>query len=87
MSRMKGYLAMVMAMSMVAGQMPVSIEGAPIKREKRPPSGCKEYFFNVNGEFSTEKMLKTECVFTCFAINDKNATRKFERWQKESVKN
>jgi hypothetical protein len=83
---MKGYLAMVMAMSMMSGQMPAYIEETPIKREKRPPSGSKEYFFNVKGEFSTDHMLKSECVFRCFAINDKNATRKFERW-KESVKN
>lgn len=42
------------------------------------PNGCKEYFFNSAGEFSTTKMLKTECVFTCYAINDKNAIKKFK---------
>lgn len=45
-----------------------------------PPSGTKEYFFNSIGEFSTVKMLKSECVFKCFAINDKNAKRKFNKW-------
>lgn len=49
---------------------------------EKPPSGAKGYFFNQFGEFSTERMLKTECVFKCFAINDKNAKRKFDKWQK-----
>ena len=50
-------------------------------KKKRPPSGSKEYFFNSEGEFSTEKMLKADCVFTCFSINDKNAVRKFKKWK------
>lgn len=49
---------------------------------EKPPSGAKEYFFNQLGEFSTERMLKVECVFKCFAINDKNAKRKFGKWRK-----
>jgi len=44
------------------------------------PNGCKEYFFNSLGEFSTTKMLKAECVFTCYAINDKNAIKKFNKF-------
>jgi hypothetical protein len=51
---------------------------------ERPPSGTKEYFFNSIGEFSTTKMLKSECVFICYAINDKNAKRKFAKWQKQT---
>ena len=51
----------------------------------KPPNGCKEYFFNSSGEFSTTKMLKTECVFKCFAINDKNALRKFTKWKLTKV--
>ncbi len=50
----------------------------------KPPSGTKEYFFNSIGEFSTTKMLKSECVFICYAINDKNAKRKFDKWQKQT---
>lgn len=46
--------------------------------QKKPPSGTKEYFFNGNGEFSTDHMRKIECVFKCYAINDKNAIRKFK---------
>lgn len=56
----------------------------PIEIQPRPPKGAKEYFFNERGEFSTERMLKSETVFMCYAINDKNAIRKFERWQHEN---
>lgn len=45
------------------------------------PSGAKQYFFNIHGEFSTEKMLRSELVFKCVSINDKNAVRKFEKWK------
>jgi len=82
MSRMKGYLAMAMAMSMMAGKMPM-LEKEPVivSTEKRPPAGTKEYFFNALGEFSTDKMLKSECVFKCVAINDKSAVKKFNKWK------
>lgn len=58
-----------------------------IKREPKPvkkvtPKGMKEYFFNIDGMYSTKQMLKTECVFKCFAINDKNAKKKFNKWNK-----
>jgi hypothetical protein len=45
-----------------------------------PPKGTRTYFFNYSGEFSKESMLRTEVVFKCFAINDKNAIRKFNKW-------
>jgi|688.fasta_scaffold300988_2 hypothetical protein len=51
----------------------------------KPPNGSKEYFFNSSGEFSTTRMLKTECVFKCFAVNDKNALRKFTKWKLTKV--
>jgi len=54
------------------------------KRIPRPirqvlPKGAKEYFFNSDGEFSTKRILKSECIFKCIAINDKNALRKFNK--------
>jgi hypothetical protein len=52
-----------------------------LSKEPQPPKGTKEYFFNSVGEFSTEQMLKTETVFKCFAINDKNAIRKFNAYK------
>lgn len=59
-------------------------DDARVPKEPMPPKGTKEYFFNSVGEFSTEQMLKTETVFKCYAINDKNAIRKFKRWQHEA---
>ena len=53
--------------------------------QPRPPKGTREYFFNKYGEFSTEEMLKSECVFMCYSINDKNAIKKFGRWQRENT--
>lgn len=50
------------------------------------PKGCKEYFFNQDGDFSTERMLKSECVFKCVASNDKTAKKKFDKWNKPITK-
>lgn len=47
-----------------------------------PPAGCKDYWFNSSGNFSTDKMRKDETVFHCVAINDKNAKLKFEKYLK-----
>ena len=51
------------------------------KSEPKPKKGQKECFFNKFGHFETGSMLKSECVFKCFAINDKNAMKKFKKWQ------
>ncbi len=56
-----------------------SLELERIEIQPRVPKGAKEYFFNEFGEFSTESMLKSETVFICWAINDKNAIRKFNK--------
>jgi hypothetical protein len=53
--------------------------GKPVEIQPRPPKGTKEYFFNQYGDFSTESMLKSEVVFKCWASNDKNAVRKFNK--------
>ena len=47
-------------------------------KEKPIPKGRKKYHFNSEGEFRTDKMLRTEVVFKCIASNDKNAIRKFK---------
>ena len=77
----------IMSMALMADNYGGSYpEEEQVKRtiQPRPPHGAKEYFFNERGEFSTEQMLKSETVFMCYAINDKNAIRKFERWQNEN---
>jgi hypothetical protein len=55
--------------------------------QKKPPKGCKEYFFNKDGEFTNGeegqiRMRRDETVFYCHASNDKNAKRKFDMWLK-----
>jgi len=56
--------------------------GKPLQpREPIPPKGTKDYFFNAHGTHFSP-MRKDECVFKCFAINDKNAKRKFDKWLK-----
>lgn len=45
------------------------------------PKGCKEYAFDIHGEFSKDgypKMLRVDVVFKCIALNDKSAIRKFK---------
>jgi hypothetical protein len=78
------YLTSLLAMGLLASDFPMIPESKVIEIDGNtfnvPPKGCKEYFFNKKGEFSTEKMLKSECVFKCFAINDRNAINKFQRF-------
>lgn len=71
-------VAMLMAMS--HGNEFEHTTGEPVEIQPRPPIGTKEYFFNQYGDFSTESMLKSEVVFKCWASNDKNAIRKFNKW-------
>lgn len=45
------------------------------------PAGCKEYFFDQDGNFSTEQMKISILAFKCVASNDENAIRKFNNWK------
>jgi hypothetical protein len=79
-------MAMAMAMQDGQGMMFSGNEDKAVvylPKEQIAPLGTKTYFFNQLGEFSTEKMRKDECVFKCFAINDKNAIRKFDKYIKQ----
>lgn len=49
------------------------------------PKGCKEYFFNEYDKFSNDIAWKAKCVFSCIAINDKNAEKKFNKWKNEKT--
>jgi len=48
------------------------------------PSNHKYFSFRADGTFTTDRtqepMLKSECVFSCFALNSKNAIRKFNQF-------
>jgi hypothetical protein len=85
MSKMKNIAAMygMMAAFTANENHPImyDIKREPIEIQPKPPTGKKEYFFNSRGEYSTESMLKEDVVFKCCAINEKNAVRKFKRWQ------
>jgi len=78
-------LGMAAAMSAMSDPGPVSRElndglSKKAPKPKRPPKGAKEYWFNAEGNHSTESMRKTDIVFSCYAINDKNAVKKFNKW-------
>ena len=84
-SKQRGLLAMMSMALMVDGygvNYP-EVDYQERKIQAKTPKGAKEYFFNAHGEFSTEQMLNNEIVFKCFAINDKNALRKFERGRQQ----
>jgi hypothetical protein len=56
-------------------------ESKPKEIKRKPPKGCKEYFFTEGGECFTVRYEDTEFVFSCYAINIKSAVKKFNRWQ------
>jgi len=60
------------------------IKRQPTKKEPPNPKGTKPYFFNQFGEFVNGRMKKEDCVFICVSINDKNATRKFNKWKERN---
>ena len=55
------------------------IERTPIKIQPRPPKGTKEYFFNEHGTFLNEDTNWNHTVFKCYAMNEKNAVKKFKK--------
>jgi hypothetical protein len=53
-----------------------------INRKTPVPRGCKQYWFNRAGEFTTVAYEgKNYSAFTCVASNDKIAMKKFEKWK------
>ena len=89
MNKLQSFLALPMILSAMSSENQLFMHEHEYTKEsllktlgqhKCPPSGTKEYFFNNDGEFSTDHMLKTECVFVCFAVNDRNALRKWYNW-------
>lgn len=57
------------------------IDRCKIEPKKIIPKGCKEYFFTKSGAmFITYKPNGYEVVFECFASNDKNALKKFDKF-------
>lgn len=80
-----GMLGMMAAMSIIGGSAensnPLTSKEIDTTPKQPPmPKGCKEYMFNKNGGFSTEKMLRDEVVFKCIAASDKSAKKKFNKF-------
>lgn len=78
-------IALMVALMASSGEnvfMSGNSEEATIYLPKEPPvpKGCKEYFFDKYGWYSTEKMLKSETVFKCVALNNKSAKKKYQNW-------
>lgn len=52
--------------------------------EPKIPTSLKHYWFKRDGTFLHEnherRMFKSDTFFTCFALNDKNAIRKFKKF-------
>ncbi len=84
-NKKRGALSLIAAMVSMSGPNIMDIRKPvlelPPEDFEEPYPGQKTYFFNAGGEFNNNKMLRTECVFKCFAINDKNAERKFLKFK------
>ncbi len=88
MNKMKSLLGLF-AMAAISTEENYSkpLNSSTIKKDSTIKSnpGQSEYWFREDGSFLNEKqglkMLKGECVFKCFAINDKNALKKFNKFK------
>ena len=90
---------MLMSLGMIAAMSEQSYPSNPnepiIRHERKPtnrkdkviPKGVKEYWFKSDGSFLNEnhdrQMFKSQIFFICFALNNKNAKRKFETYLKK----
>ena len=86
-------LAMATMLGSFAQTSEIDYYGQEIKTNPEPkepiiPKGHIYYWFRIDGTFLNEKkserMLKEECVFKCFALNDKNAIKKFNKFLTQS---
>ena len=82
-------LAMMVAMSEQG--YPSSPNEPIVTRGRKPtnrkdeviPKGVKEYFFTESGHFFNSMPTGSYTIFyKCFALNDKNAKRKFDAYRK-----
>ena len=94
MKKLHGYFGMALVMAMMSEtnfaqeNEPRKFERNPKKDiEPKPQKGQFHYWFRADGTFlnerQSERMRKDECVFVCFAINDKNAIKKFNKFSFE----
>ena len=86
MANMKRSLGMMMAMAaMGMGTYPGSMrpERTPLKKRTDPilPKGCQTYYFDIEGNYQTTFFHRYS--FSCIAISEKSAKRKFNKWRSD----
>jgi hypothetical protein len=82
------YLASLMAMGLMFSadpanaridtSSPTSFSGTKFKGR---PKGTKEYSFTTDGICDTERQDNQYYVYTCYALNEKNAIKKYKSWK------
>lgn len=84
-------LAMATMLGSFAQTSEIDYYGQERKTSSKPkepiiPKGCKEYHFTRSGRFDTTENMWNDIhyVFSCYASNDKNAVRKFEKWDSKN---
>ena len=50
--------------------------------EDQVPKGCKTYYFSMDGTYTLTKPMKITPYYWCYAINEKNAIKKFKKFKK-----
>lgn len=77
----KQNIAAFLAMAMFAGTKQQPARPKQITPKKAPlPSGAREYYFNIKGIPSINLEDKTDSIYSCISLNEKNAIRKFKKW-------
>ena len=54
-------------------------------KKKIVPKGCKTYYFDRYGQYRFDQMTNIELVFSCVALNEKSAFKKYNKWIKSVV--
>jgi hypothetical protein len=89
MTMKKSYLAMAMFGAMLENSLFAQEEKPrrfePLSEPKKIiPKGCKEYYFDKNGNFPNQWGINNgESIFYCIASSKKNAIVKFQKFLKK----
>ena len=78
-----GMLAAVMAMSGSSYMMPDYNTSKEFIPSEIIPKGCKKYFFRKDGSFENFPLFEVDAFFTCIAMSDTKALKKFNSFNKK----
>ena len=87
---MKSQLSMLAMLAIISNPQGNNFQRNPMydlpSEPKKPiiPNGCKEYWFDKYGWYSTEKSTLDDIVFECVSANKRSAIRKFNNWKSKS---